>query len=76
MSNSITERELAFNARVGGWLKQLRLNKKLTQVEISESIGIHRNTLARYESGAPMPLYIFLRLSAKVGVPAAEVLKW
>lgn len=67
MSKSITERELAFNARVAGWLKQLRLNRKLSQAELSQSIGIHRNTLARYESGAPMPLYVFLRIKDKVG---------
>lgn len=76
MSKSITERELAFNARVAGWLKQLRLNRKLSQAELSQSIDIHRNTLARYESGAAMPLYVFLRIKDKVGVKADQVLRW
>ena len=76
MSKSVTDGELAFNARLGSWLKQLRLNNKLSQTELSERLGVHRNTLARYEAGTTLPLYVFLRICKVLDRPPAEVLKW
>ena len=76
MSREISKKERDFNSRLGGWLKQLRLNRQLSQAEMCETLGIHRNTLARYEAGAVMPLYMFLRINKKIGVAAQEVLKW
>jgi transcriptional regulator with XRE-family HTH domain len=73
---SITKKEAQFNARLGQWLKQLRMNKKLTQRELGETIGAHRNTIGRYEEGGALPLYAFMRICEKLDVAPAEVVKW
>lgn len=68
--------EEKFNKRLGGWLRQLRLNRELSQKELGAVVGMHRNTMARYEAGNPMPLFAFLRICEKLAVSPAEVLKW
>jgi transcriptional regulator with XRE-family HTH domain len=76
VSRNYSQKEREFSVRLGGWLKQLRINRELSQTELAESIGTHRNTVARYEAGGVMPLYVFLRINEKIGVAAQEVLKW
>lgn len=76
MMRGVTKKEAQFNERLGLWLKQLRMNRELSQLEIGEAIGIHRHTIARYEAGKGMPLFVFLRICEAVDVGAAEVLKW
>jgi len=76
MSVRATQKEEQFTWRTANWLKQLRLNKKISQAEMGEMIGVHRNTMARYEAGAAIPLYVFLRICEKFEVGPEEVLKW
>lgn len=38
---------------VTDFLKMYRINSGLTQLELSEYSGVHRNTIVRYESGNP-----------------------
>lgn len=45
-------------------LKGLRKQKKLTQQDVAEIIGVDRVTLARYESGARLPsLEVLIKLA-------------
>lgn len=76
MTEKITKKEAQFNARLAGWLKQLRVNRELTQLELAKKIGVHRNTVARYETGNGMPLFVFLRICECLETPTAQVLKW
>jgi transcriptional regulator with XRE-family HTH domain len=41
---------------VTSFLKWYRINSGLSQQELSENSGIHRNTIVRYESDAPKNL--------------------
>ncbi len=42
-------KEVAFN------LKEVRRKKNITQVELAEKLGIHQQTISRYESGGKVP---------------------
>lgn len=41
-------------------LKRFRRERKLTQEEIADAIGIHRQAYQRYEAGRVLPIITFL----------------
>lgn len=50
-------------------LKELRKQKRMTQIEMAELIGISRNTYSGYEKGAYMPsTEALVRIAAALGV--------
>lgn len=38
-------------------MKAARINRNMTQAEAAEALGIHAQTLARYEKGLSSPTY-------------------
>lgn len=51
------------NIVLGSWLKDQRSNVNMTQKIVSESIGIHKNSLQKYENGYDaIPATTFLKL--------------
>ena len=65
------------NARsLGEVLKQHRLNSKMTQEFVAESLGVSRQAVSKWESGASDPSTTNLMALAKLfGVSAEELLK-
>lgn len=53
MNNTVNERDLAIY--VGKRIKEERLNKRMTQKELGEKIGVRHNTISSYESGTNAP---------------------
>ena len=45
---------------IGNMIKQLRINSKLTQEELSNILGINRSTLSKYETNENEPDFEFL----------------
>lgn len=39
----------------GKWLKKMRKSKKWSQVRLAEKLGVHYNTIIRWESGTQFP---------------------
>lgn len=65
------------NARsLGEVLKQHRINSKMTQKFVAESLGVSRQAVSKWESGASDPSTTNLMALAKLfGVSAEELLK-
>jgi putative transcriptional regulator len=57
-------------------LKRLRQRRGLTQAELARRIGVHRVTIATWETGRFRPSVDGLpRLAKALGVPVTELLK-
>lgn len=54
--------ELQLLKELGKRLKEIRLNKNLTQQQIGEKIGKDRFEISKIESGKPISLISFLRI--------------
>ena len=65
------------NARsLGEVLKQHRMHSKMTQESVAESLGVSRQAVSKWESGASDPSTTNLMALAKLfGVSAEELLK-
>ena len=37
--------------KIGGFLKELRLEKQMTQEQLAEQMGVSRRTVSRWETG-------------------------
>ena len=56
-------------------LKQLRMEKELSQQQLAEMVYVDRSSVARWESGARMPDAIMIsRISKCLDVDVAELL--
>lgn len=64
-----------FCAALGAAIRARRLDKGLTQEQLAAKVGLHRNSVNRYEGGDDMPVMAFVRLCVALGTPAAEVLE-
>lgn len=51
---------------IGSWIKEFRLEKKLTQREVADMIGVTEGTLSKIEAGKWMSLEILIKLSVKL----------
>lgn len=70
-------KEKAVNAKsLGGVLKQHRVDCKMTQEFVAETIGVSRQAVSKWESGASDPSTTNLMALAKLfGVEAEDLLK-
>ena len=39
----------------GAWMKQRRIKKSMSQVRLANNIGVHVNSIIRWESGTQFP---------------------
>lgn len=61
--------------KVGGFLKELRKEKKITQEQLAERMGVSRRTVSRWETGSNMPdLDILIELSDYYDVELRDLL--
>ena len=59
---SVTER--AFNSAIGLIIESKRKERGISQQMLALSVGVHRNTLCRWESGErACPLWMLLRIA-------------
>lgn len=40
--------------KIGGFLKELRLEKQMTQEQLAEQMGVSRRTVSRWETGGSL----------------------
>lgn len=53
---------------VGQWMRRARKRKKLSEESVAAAIGVHRNTLNRWELGLTMvPVWGFIRICQHLG---------
>ena len=61
--------------KIGRFLQELRKEKKLTQEQLAEQLGVARRTVSRWETGNNMPdLDILVELSDLYSVDLREIL--
>lgn len=61
--------------KIGTFLKELRNEKKLTQEQLAEKLGVSRRTVSRWETGSNMPdLDILIEMSDYYSVELLELL--
>ena len=62
MTNKNIYREI--NIMFGEKLKQLRINKKLTQTQLGNMIGLSQSAIYKYEKGErKVPMYVLVKLA-------------
>ena len=60
--------------KLGRFLKQLRMEKQLTQEKLSETLGVSRRTVSRWETGNNLPdLSILVELADFYDVDLKEI---
>jgi transcriptional regulator with XRE-family HTH domain len=59
---------------IGLYIKNLRLEENLTQLELSEQLNLHYNTIQRIEKGANTTLITIFELAEFFGLTSAEIL--
>lgn len=61
--------------KTGTFLKELRNEKRLTQEQLAEKLGVSRRTVSRWETGRNMPdLDILIEMSDYYSVELLELL--
>lgn len=62
------------HALVGRRLRELRMAKSVTQVQVSDAVGLHHVTLSMYERGQREPsLDALIALARYYGVPLSDI---
>lgn len=62
--------------KLGNNLKKIRIEKKMSQVDIAEVLGVNRGFISSIESGKRNPtLSTLVRLANALKVPTDELLK-
>ena len=62
--------------KVGRFLKELRNEKKLTQAELAEMLGVTNRSISRWENGVTMPdLDLLMELAKYYDVEIMEILE-
>jgi transcriptional regulator with XRE-family HTH domain len=64
-----------FQGKLGGEIRRLRIEQGKSQDELGTAVGIHRNTLSRYENGTDIPVMLFVRLCVALGTHGKDVLE-
>jgi transcriptional regulator with XRE-family HTH domain len=62
-TKSVPEEQLKQLYGISNYLKELRINENMTQLEVSHETGLHRNTMLRVESSKNFTLLTFLLLA-------------
>ena len=58
-------------------LKKLRDDSKLTQDQLAEMVGFHKNNIVRYESGEASPRFVHLmQIIDALGCSPNEIFGW
>ena len=61
--------------KIGKFLQELRKEKRLTQEQLAEQIGVSRRTVSRWETGSNLPdLDVLIELSDLYSVDLREIL--
>lgn len=61
--------------KIGGFLKELRRERKMTQEQLAEELGVSGRTVSRWETGSNMPdLDILIQIADYYGVEIREIL--
>jgi DNA-binding Xre family transcriptional regulator len=68
----MTEEE--FTRRLGRELENTRTRKGRSRQWLGAKVGLHRNSIERYEKGADIPVMNFLRICVALDTPSGEVL--
>jgi transcriptional regulator with XRE-family HTH domain len=63
-----------FCAGLGAAIRARRLGAGLTQEQLAVKVGLHRNSVNRYEHGDDMPIMAFVRMCVALGTHAGDVL--
>lgn len=62
---------------LGARIKEVRLAKGMTQLELASALGKDHSSIARIESGRVNPSYLYLKELAKgLGVPLSTLLDY
>ncbi len=59
--------------QIGKLLREYRLNSYLTQTELSELSGIHRNTIARIENCKNISVYSLSKIIESLGITLSDL---
>lgn len=59
---------------LGDEIKRLREARGLTQEELATRMGVHRNTIHRYEGGDDMPVMLLVRLIVELDADVSQVM--
>lgn len=61
--------------KIGGFLRELRNEKGLTQEQLAEMLGVTNRSISRWETGATMPDFdLLIQVAEYFGVSADEIL--
>jgi transcriptional regulator with XRE-family HTH domain len=63
-----------FCADLGEEIRRGRMAAGLSQEDLGARVGLHRNSVARYEAGADIPVMMFVRLCVALGIHTKDVL--
>lgn len=62
--------------KIGGFLRQLRRERNLTQEQLAERMGVSNRSVSRWETGASLPdLSLLVELADFYQVPLGELLR-
>ena len=62
--------------KIGGFLKELRQEKKMTQEQLAEQMGVSRRTVSRWETGSNLPdLSVLVELADFYDVDLNEIFR-
>ena len=60
--------------KISNYLKELRINENLTQLEVSQETGLHHNTLIRVENAKNFTIRTLFLLADYYQLSPAEIL--
>ena len=64
------------NIKTGSLIKELRIEKELTQKELAEKLSVSTAAVSKWENGKGFPdISILEPLSAELGISIAELIK-
>jgi transcriptional regulator with XRE-family HTH domain len=66
--------EAQFAYEIGLRIRDKRLHRKMSREELGRRLGVHRNTVERWEDGGHMSMWMFLRICDELSVPHTMML--
>jgi len=73
-TKSISEQHKKQLEEIGHYLKNLRLDESLSQLELSEHLSLHQNTIQRIEVGSNATLLTIFELADFYGLQPSELM--